>query len=104
MTNRFLSEQVDDEKRPSSLNDEAQQALDDSVSVVNFEPHNRLDILQAFHELEQAIIDELQRQLNIHRNVRGYVSLNVTYSRIGAGGERLEHQAVFRTRMLVFAN
>ena len=74
------------------------------MSVINFEPHNRLDILQAFHELEHSIIDELQRQLNIHRNVRGYISLNVTYSRIGPGGDRLEHQAVFRTRMLVFAN
>ena len=91
MTNRFLSEQVDDQERPPSRDNDAQQALDDSVSVVNFEPHNRLDILQAFHELEHAIIDELQRQLNIHRNVCGYVSLNVTYSRIGPGGERLEH-------------
>ena len=104
LTNRFLSEQVNDQERPWSRDDDAQQALDDSVYVVNFEPHNRMDILQAFHELEYSIIDELQRQLNIHRNVRGYISLNATYSRIGPQGERLEHQAVFRTQMLVFAN
>ena len=67
MTTRIISEQVDNQERPLSRNDNAQQALDDSVSVINFEPHNRLDILQAFHELEHSIIDELQRQLNIHR-------------------------------------
>ena len=104
LTYCFISEHVDNRERPPSRNNNAQQALDDSVSVINFVPHNRLDILQVFHELEHSIIDELQRQLNIQQNVCGNRSLNISYSRIGSEGKRLEHQAVFRTRMLVFAN
>ena len=36
----FLSEQVEDQERPPSRDEDVQNALDNFVSVINFEPQN----------------------------------------------------------------
>ena len=102
---------ADAAKRPEDAQqpaDDAEQqpriALNGAVSVTTLHPTRNADVLQAFRELEPRIMDTYRERLQQSRNIRGYMSMEVTYSRIGVDGERYETRATFQSRIRVIVN
>ena len=78
-------------------------ALNNTVETLRFTPRNNIDIPAAFQDVLPQLRRTIQRLLLQHRNIRGYLSSNVTFSRV-QNGEVIQHQQLFRSRILVFAN
>ena len=82
----------------------ADVALNGAASVATLHPTRNSDVLQAFRQMEPRIIETYREQLQQSRNIRGYMSMEVTYSRIGIDGERHEARAIFQSRIRVIVN
>ena len=78
-------------------------ALNDSATTMRFTPRNNLDIPGAFRDVERALVTAMRNLLQQHRNFRGYLTLEATYSRLH-DGEILTHQQLFRSQTLIFSN
>ena len=101
---QLSDDQVQDNNRDDQSPDEREEALNGSVNVTSLHPRRTGDILQAFHELEARILEELRSQLRRHRNIRARLVLEATYSRISVDGERYEIQTAFRSQFRVLTN
>ena len=87
--------------RPAnSLSD---SALNNTVETIRFTPNNNVDIPAAFQDVEMQLRAAIQRLLQQHRNIRGYITSNVTFSRVN-DGQVIYHQQLFRSRIQVLSN
>ena len=78
-------------------------ALNNSACTMQFTPHNRIDIPGAFRSVEIALVTAMENLLRQHRNFRGYITLEATYSRL-YNGAIVQHQQLFRSQTLIFSN
>ena len=99
------AEQPEEAQQPAdNVEQQPRIALNGAVSVTTLHPTRNADVLQAFRELEPRIMDTYLEQLQQSRNIRSYMSMEVTYSRIGVDGERYETRATFQSRIRVIVN
>ena len=78
-------------------------ALNNTVETIRFTPNNNVDIPAAFQDVEVQLRAAIQRLLQQHRNIRGYITSNVTFSRVN-DGQVIYHQQLFRSRIQVLSN
>ena len=60
-------------------------ALNNTAETIRFTPRNNVDIPAAFHDVDPSMRAAIRRRLQQHRNIRGYLTSNVTFSRVHDG-------------------
>lgn len=71
------------------------QALDGNSNVLRLVPSATADVIIALHELEQQILDELNRQVVLLNGIKWNIAILVRFTKLDSEGNVLETEATF---------